>query len=78
MKYNIWMEGAKTMEGGFAASYIGEFEANSIEEAKDMAGMLIENREKEAGGFYKYDKEHQSFWGCGLFDNEIDARKFAG
>lgn len=72
------MEGAGTMEGGFLASYIGEFEANSIEEAKDMAGISIETKEKEAGGFYKYDREYKSFWGCRLFDNETDARKSFG
>lgn len=73
-KYNIWMQGylCSGMEGiPEKATYEGEFEANSFREACDMWSKTL----KEP---YYYNSEYLTYWGCKLFDNEIDARKSFG
>lgn len=73
-KYNIWMQGylCSGMEGiPEKATYKGEFEVNSFKEACDMWSKTL----KEP---HYYNSEYLTYWGCKLFDNEVDARKSFG
>lgn len=77
LKYHIWMEGyfATGMDSPSKASYLGEVEADSWQEACDIKGGAM-----EIGSYHIkfYNAKNRSYWGCGFFDNEIDARKTFG
>jgi hypothetical protein len=72
MIYNIWSEGAIFNGGGCRAQFWGQIEANSFKEAVQKLA------EKNPGFALHLNKDCTSYWGCELFDNEADARKFAG
>lgn len=79
MNYNIWMEGCETMEGKTPASFVESVEASSFQEACDKCKLnkiIIDDPCYK--GYNLYDSKRLSFWGCRLFDNEIDARKSFG
>jgi hypothetical protein len=73
MKYQIWNEGFSVTGQSSPAQFLGEFEAESFEEACVIAmkvkGWDIKNY---------YDPERNTFWGCKFYDNEADARKYFG
>lgn len=75
MKYEIWMEGyAATGESG-TAQKLGEFEAESFDDAVEL---LLRN-----GDHKKYYRRsditgNHLIWGCTLYDNEKDARRYFG
>jgi len=86
-KIQIWMEGyAATGESG-VAHMIGEYEANSFDEA---VGMYIQEKGDQYGperytrssfsteDAFKNRRSDWKIWGCALFDNEADARKAFG
>jgi hypothetical protein len=68
MKYQIWSEGYQATGESSGAYKHGELEANNFKEACD--------------NFFNDDKYYNSdkltYWGCRLFDNEVDARKSFG
>lgn len=71
MKYEVWMEGYRCMEGSSKAKYLGKYDTNTFKEACDLSM-------KEHGYEDWYDEEKLTMWGCKLFDNESDARKNFG
>lgn len=68
MKYTIWMEGFLTNGDKAEAHLVGTFEAASFEEAC----------QKAFEGDPLYNQERNTYWGCGLYDNEAAARKSFG
>lgn len=68
MLYQVWMEGARIQGGSFTAHKVGEIEASSFQEACD----------KLCDKHSTYDRVNLINWGCGLYDNETDARKNFG
>ena len=73
-KYQIWMEGAKLQEGLIYASYLGESTGLNFNEACDK----FFNTNLKLLPLYNSNNNPRTYWGCVLFDNEIDARKFCG
>lgn len=73
-KYQIWSEGylATGMDFPEPAKLWGEVEAESFQAACD--GMFSGDAELQR----YYDRERLTVWGCRLFDNEADARRFMG
>jgi len=68
MIYQVWREGYRLQEAHETAKKIGEINATSFQEACDL--LLSEDPQ--------YDRDRLSVWGCKLFTNEADARKFLG
>ena len=68
MRYDVWMEGFVITGNTACARYIGSVEANSFKEACDI--VCKDNS--------SYNSEHLTIWGCGLYDNESDARRSFG
>lgn len=68
MIYEIWMEGYCCTGQSSTAFLVAKIEADSFQEACDMYFK---------GDFY-YDPKTLMYWGCRLFDNEVDARKSFG
>lgn len=68
-EYEIWSEGFRAMGDIAGASFHGKVFATSFKEAC-IKHFGIEN-------FY-FDEHNLTFWGCKLFDNEIEARKNFG
>ena len=68
-EFEVWMEGFKFSEDEFSkASLRGKVKANSFVEA---CRILFKDDSL-------FNEEQMSYWGCGLFDNETEARKFLG
>jgi hypothetical protein len=75
--WEIWMGGylASGMEGIPAkAQKIGDVEAETFQQACDI---LCSPKEWQ-NEWGNYDSDHLTVWGCGLFDNEQDARRSFG
>ena len=68
--YQIWMEGFAITGNSSKATFLGEMEAESFQQACDK--YVEENPE------YKKLYSGKSIWGCRLFDNEADAREAFG
>ena len=68
MKFKIWMEGYECTGNRSTASFKGEYEAETFKDACDLAFKDDKY----------YDGKKLSYWGCRLYDNEIDARKTFG
>jgi hypothetical protein len=69
MTYQIWVGGFHIQGGGPEPAYLaGGAEADSFQEACDL--------------FFKdnpsYNPTNRTLWGCGIYDNEADARKLFG
>lgn len=71
MKYQVWMEGFRVMEGSATAEFLGEYEADTFKEACKKAV-------RDKGYEKAYDADYNTVWGCFLYDNETDARRFFG
>lgn len=75
-EYEVWSEGylCSGMEGIPAtAQFHGKSRATSFKEACDKWAETLTPDSKSC-----YDRDRLSFWGCRLYDNETDARKFLG
>ena len=70
LKFEVWLEGYKATGESRQAEFLGIHEASSFQEA-------CKNAIKEWQDEF-YDEENNSYWGCGFFDNEIDARERFG
>ena len=71
-KFEIWSEGfTATGTSGKACLRGVEVGKNFHEACKTFFG-------KNRGHHNLYNPEHNTYWGCRLFDNEIDARKSFG
>lgn len=74
-RWQIWCEGylATGMEGIPAKAHLfGEVEAETFQEACD--NFFTRSAEDKT----LYHPSPPRYWGCGLFDNEADARKNFG
>lgn len=71
MNYEVWMEGYRDNGGGAGASFMGTYEAEDFLSACKMAV-------KKHGDQKLYNPERNTIWGCHLYDNELDARKYFG
>ena len=66
--FEVWCEGFESSDGRGTALFMGKFNAESF------AGACC-----QAVADHSYlDKDNLRYWGCRLFDNEIDARKSFG
>ncbi len=73
MVYDIWMEGFHIQGGGpTPASFVGQSEGASFEEAVKKWYSDPKHFPSE------FNPDTLSYWGCRLFDNEKDARRFMG
>lgn len=70
--YNIWAEGYVTQGNASGANHLGIGFGETFKEAcEDLA--------RNDEDFKKYfDSNRMTYWGCGLFDNDVDARKNFG
>jgi hypothetical protein len=66
-KFNVWVEGYQD-----EARLVGTVEAPTF---ADACADLMSKPPWNDGNF---DREKLTYWGCGLFDNEADARKAFG
>lgn len=74
--YEIWMEGyAATGESG-TARYVDSIKAESFKDACVKFSKTKEGIEEQWDEYF--DSQDLSYWGCRLFDNEMDARKAFG
>ena len=72
--WEIWSEGYIATGNCSTATYHGSIEASTFQEACDKFSKQLKNYE-----FFKYyDSKSLTYWGCKLFDNENDARKYFG
>jgi len=86
MKYEIWMEGYAVTGNQSDAQMIGEYEADSFDEAVEKLNQeAVEKYGKVSavkGGLLDSETtkpiDNWTIWGCRLFDNEVDARKSFG
>jgi len=68
-EYEIWSEGYQATGDSSGACFHGKVLATSFKEAC-IKHFGINN--------IYFDEDRLSFWGCKLFDNEIEARKNFG
>ncbi|CAB4192155.1 hypothetical protein UFOVP1244_4 [uncultured Caudovirales phage] len=66
--FEVWCSGWESSDGRGAARFLGKFNAESFADACEMA--IIDRS--------LFDRERLTYWGCGLFDNETDARRSFG
>jgi hypothetical protein len=71
MKYEIWAEGFVTNGEQTGARFHGTFEADSFAKACDFWARTLPSEKH-------FDRDRLTYWGCRLFDNEIDARRSFG
>jgi len=70
--FEIWIEGFQIQGNSSEAMFLGTSRGNNFEEA---CKSFVENNES----FKKsYNPEDNTYWGCRLFNNEVDARKSFG
>jgi acyl-CoA-binding protein len=86
MKYEIWMEGFIISGQQAKASKVGEYDADSFDDAVKLYNIYSKaayGKEAAVKGGLLDGKTMQpidgwTIWGCKLFDNEQDARKSFG
>lgn len=70
--YEIWSEGFHSSDGKGSAVFLGESQGIDFKDA-------CVHFSKTNGDFASlFDPNRLTYWGCMLFDNEIDARKNFG
>jgi len=72
--YEIWSEGFRIMSEHADAHMIGKAKGNSFREA--CVQFVHDNPEWALNS--NFNEEKLTHWGCGLFDNEEEARKSFG
>lgn len=68
--WQVWATGWRDNGGSSPASLLGEASAPSFEEACEM---VANTKHPEL-----FDRNNLTYWGCGLFDNEAQARQSFG
>lgn len=74
--YKVWAQGYSVSGNRGTAFYYGECLAYSFIEACEK--LCHDDLDRNKNGSVRLRKGRPSIWGCALFDNEIDARKFFG
>ena len=72
--FEIWMEGYAATGERAEASRIGNYTAETFDEAV----LLYMKDNPNTVEFDRFGKGKHSIWACRLYDNEIDARKSFG
>lgn len=67
-QYNIWSEGFRTNGEASSAFFIGTSFGSNFKEACNNFAIKDANFKKY------YSSNDLTYWGCKLFDNEVDAR----
>lgn len=67
-EFNIWMEGYQALGNNATASYLGTYSG------KDFRDACIKWASSNSERGQLYDRIRNTYWGCRLFDNEIDAK----
>lgn len=67
-EFNIWSEGYRTSGESSGATYIGTYSGVDFRDACFKWANSVSDR------LQLYDRVRNTYWGCQLFDNEIDAR----
>lgn len=73
-EWAIWSEGAAFNEGIYPAIFHGLQRAETFNEA--CKAFFQNHRDKQTRDYF--NAERMTWWGCRLFDNETEARKFVG
>jgi len=69
--WTLWEEGYVITGNSSRAKFLGNFEAETFEEACDMYAATLPDEDRER----HYKKEpYPAYWGCRIYDNEYDAR----
>ena len=76
--WQIWSEGFQTSGESSTAKLLDTIEATSFDEAVEKYATKQYPNEKDRNYWFKNTNGTWSFWGCRLYDNEIDARKSFG
>lgn len=74
MVYPVWMEGFVATGGQSKANYLGEFEANSF---ADACRIACKTKLKDVT-LFDIRNGIPCYWGCCMYDNEVDARENFG
>ena len=67
-QYDIWSEGFRTNGKASSAFFIGTSLGSNFKEACDNLAIRDTNFKRY------YSGNDLTYWGCKLFDNEVDAR----
>ena len=72
--YPVWIEGFETNGERSEANFLGKYAADSFIDACRLAA------EKKYEDMSLFDVKNgvPCYWGCGMFDNESDARRYFG
>ena len=71
--YDIWAEGYAVTGNRSGANFICKSSGVTFKDACQAA-----HRAGKFEGYGRYDPDHNSVWGCRLYDNEADARRVFG
>jgi len=72
-KYEVWMEGHGAQGNAAGAHLVGKYMASDFAEACRLAFTEDDGSLDEL-----FNPDTLTYWGCGLFDNEMDARRNYG
>lgn len=72
--FNIWSEGYDCTGQSSGAMHHGIISASSFNEAC----TIWANQNDERKGYFRITNGIPIYWGCQMFDNEVDARKSFG
>lgn len=73
MKFSLWMEGAACNGSKSKALFLGEYDAETFNDAVISYFGTLSDVDK-----YYISTSKLTYWGCRIFDNEEDARKSFG
>lgn len=71
--WQVWMEGYRVTGNSNDASFKGEFEGETFQDAVKAYAETLDDQSKSY-----FDAAYTTFWGCRFFNNETDARKTFG
>jgi hypothetical protein len=71
--YQIWIEGYRATGEEGNAQFLGAFSGDDFQDACIKAMKALK---WDINTYYDY--ERNTFWGCRLYDNEVDARRYFG
>lgn len=88
-KFEIWCEGYRISGNSSQAEFVGEFEAETFDEAveeynrtRDKSNTTAAERNTRerypSNEAYEKRRSNWNIWACNLFNNEQDARKSFG
>lgn len=73
--FDLWMSGYAIQVNSSGARFLGTFESDSFIDACDKWAETLRENDKQ---YYSKEENKAWFWGCAIYDNEKDARKYFG